>query len=178
MPNAIIDSLIDNDKPYAYAYIEQGNPGYYGHMHLDIRLGRAGSNLGGKIAVSCQIGSDSGYEPQFAKTYAWRHGFVHSGYDAMTLAELEQGVKAMRKVEKGFERLVAQGGYPVCFAEYCLYVLDAAGSLPLIAEPEDGWVNGGLMTDKELLTNSIHARKKLYRMEEALINRFAMRKAA
>ncbi len=177
MPNAVIDSLIDNEKSYAYARIERSSCPAYAHMNLDIRLGRTGYGPGGKIVVTCQIGGDGDYSPHFEKTYAWKFGFKQGGYDPLQLADLEQGVKAMRKVEKGFQKQVDEEGYPKSFADYCMYVMQAMGNLPMIAEPGDGWPTGGLMTDKGIFTNPIQQARKLQHMEAALLSVF-QRKAA
>lgn len=164
-----IDDLIDSGKGYAHAYMMQEHG--YGHMIVKIRLGRQqwGSNSSGSVKVSCQIGGEGA--GQCSKPYAIRYGFDTDGQSS--LAELEIGVKLMRKITRYMNDVNAKVGHSATYAEECQRILDGSGVKQIIVKSGEGWAASGRMADSDLIDVGTESRIKLVAMEAALIKRFA-----
>lgn len=170
MSSNLIDAIIDGKSAYAYAFMTRDRS--YGHMVVNIRLG---DNCPATIKVNCQIGSPDGGR-QNEEPYAIRFG-ASSNDDCIRTEDLERCLKVMRKIERYLEKVRFLYGNADTYAEYCQRILIGSGVATLIAEPNDGWVNGGLMKDKALIAVGAASQRKLKDMESALIGHFS-RKAA
>ena len=177
MPNPIIKSLVESDESfYAYAYLEESTANAYGHMKVDIRLPRGSwyDSCVGKVTISCQIGSGNwGEKTQDEVPYGWDCGYVHGSYKTMKAQDLDAAAKVMRRIDKGMQKIADEHGQSTSYAGFCNRVLLSLKLTTMIVEPGLGWVNGGLMEDKELVTTRSGVMFKLMRLEEALIARFA-----
>lgn len=171
-----IDTLIDGKASYAYAFMTRDRN--YGHMTVNIRMAAPeyGWRKNGVIKISCQIGSDGTYDRQSEEPYAISYG-LSSQYDSIQLEELEAGVKLMRKIGRHMDKMCLENGEPDGYADFCQRVLVGSGVSAMIVEPGQGWANGGLMRDKQLLLVGAASRKKLVEMENALIGAFSRKVA-
>jgi len=116
----------DQDKD-VYAYIWGEKSGEYSHVY--VRVFNLGTDYFDrlKLEITSQGGGDSVCKTQATpKLYAFRHGMSGNHSDMMTLREMEQAVKVMRKINKK----LGDGGYvdeSNGFARYAIRVLEAAG---------------------------------------------------
>ncbi len=113
----------------AHALITLSGDRTYGHINAVIRNIDEGNYRSPRLCISCQIGSNDSDRiglKQREETYAWNCG-VAGDREGLTLAELEVGVKYMRKIERKLALMKEDAGSPVLFSEYCARILIASG---------------------------------------------------
>lgn len=175
MSNSMINSIIDGKSSYAYAYMTRDHG--YGHMTIDIRpavLTEWGSRQNGIIKISCQVGGGGDFDDR--APYAIRYG-MSTRDDVIQLDDIEPIAKMLKKIAKYLAKVESEMGRTYNYAEFCQRILLGSGVGALITEPDGGWVAGGRMSDKTLVTVGAASMRRLNQMQDNLIGAFS-RKAA
>lgn len=177
-----MENFDSNKTPYAYV-ATTGNR-TYGHMNVTIYnvIGDPDAYWAYRplLTVTSQIGSPDCSE-QREKLYATRYGVVGSAHDQMSLKELEDSVKFMRKFERRMARMEDENGPVKSFADLCWRVIVCSGVERAFVNPNYGAGYSKLQDLPNFNLDSVVGKVDLYKaltkLENDLIGFFS-RKAA
>jgi hypothetical protein len=146
-----------------HAVIRMYGNNTYGHIDAVIRNLDEGNYRSPSLRVSCQIGpneSDSFGARQRQETYAWHCG-IRGSNDAMSLSEMEVGIKYMRRIERKLAQMEAELGAPTLFSDYCARILVASGVNHVFINHDWGGFHVGLDKLQALELNKRSSRVAL-----------------
>ncbi|MFY2597531.1 hypothetical protein ACOTHJ_14795 [Achromobacter xylosoxidans] len=110
-------------KPYAVVRADHSHG--YGHIRVslyDLWPSHCDAPL---FTIRCQTGSTDATHKHYS--YAWKYG-IASSYDPLTTAQLQMGLRVMRRVDKALLKLSEDGKRPSQYPEYVLAILHAVGA--------------------------------------------------
>lgn len=172
----------DNNKT-PYAYVATTGDRTYGHMNVTIYNVIGSDNYWAYrplLTVTSQIGSTD-YDAQREALYATRYGVVGPSRDQMSLKDLEESVKFMRKFERRLAKMEEENGPVQSYADLCWRVIICSGAEIAFANPHYGSGYDKLQHLPNFNVKNVVGKVDLYKelkgMESKLISMFS-RKAA
>ena len=176
-----MENFDSNKTPYAY--IATSGDRTYGHMNVTIYNVIGSDNYWTYrplLTVTSQIGSTD-YDEQRKALYATRYGVVGPSRDQMSLRDLEESVKFMRKFERRLAKMEEENGPVKSYADLCWRVIVCSGVERAFINPNYG---AGYSRLQDLpnhnvgnVVGKVDLYKALTKMENGLISMFD-RKAA
>lgn len=176
-----MENFDSNKTPYAY--VATTGDRTYGHMNVTIYNVIGSDNYWAYrplLTVTSQIGS-SDYDEQRERLYATRYGVVGPSRDQMSLKDLEESVKFMRKFERRLAKTEEESGPVKSFADLCWRVIVCSGVERAFVNPNYGAGYSKLQDLPNFNLGSVVGKVDLYKaltkLENDLIGFFS-RKAA